>query len=575
MIATRGRTARRPSAPAPVVAARPFRGEGPSPGADRPVSPRWIGWLAVAAVGALPVVEAVRIVAQRSHVVLNGDQALLELGARRAAHLDQLVGPYSRVGFHQPGPVLFYLLAPFVRILGPGGPGLYLGAIAISGAALIATVAFLWRHLGPVAALWAAMAIDVYCLCLRVGTLREPWNPYLVAAPMVLFVVLWAAAITGSPGAGVWAVVIGSYEVQTHIATAGFVITMWAILAGWAVVRARRRHRVGAIGPHWWSPARITGVVALALMWLPPVVELWRDRPNNLSLLWDFFTTPQATPPFAESLRSAANALTIVPFGYHDYVLTLNRSGTELAIGTALMVVGLIVAVALGWRRRQPFSLALAAGAVLGVVLGVISLSRTAGPAYLYFAVWLAYVPLSLALAIGVALLTPAHPTRRSWAGLGRPILALSVAAAIGVAAVTVRSDLRMGPVKTITTGAGPWPAGTAPTPQARSRSLRDTAALTTAARSVLRPSDRWVGFTVATSSLWPYVAGMVLELDESGIQSTVSPASWELYFGHERAPGRPVDVQFELVAATDQAPTGTVLARVDGAVLTYQRTGG
>ena len=156
---------------------------------------------------------------------------------------------------------------------------------------------------------------------------------------------------------------------------------------------------------------------------------------------------------------------------------------------------------------------------------------------------WLAYVPLSLALAIGVALLTPAHPTRRSWAGLGRPILALSVAAAVGVAAVTVRSDLRMGPVKTITTGAGPWPAGTAPTPQARSRSSRDTAALTTAARSVLRPSDRWVGFTVATSSLWPYVAGMVLELDESGIQSTVSPASWELYFGHERTPGRPVNV--------------------------------
>ena len=181
------------------------------------------------------MVEAVRIVAQRSHVVLDGDQALLELGARRAAHFDQLVGPYSRVGFHQPGPVVFYLLAPFVRILEPSGPGLYLGAIAISGAALIATVAFLWRHLGPVAALWAAIAIDVYCLCLRVGTLREPWNPYLVVAPMVLFVVLWAAAITGSSGAGVWAVVIGSYEIQTHIATAGFVITMWAILAAWAV----------------------------------------------------------------------------------------------------------------------------------------------------------------------------------------------------------------------------------------------------------------------------------------------------------------------------------------------------
>ena len=79
----------------------------------------------------------------------------------------------------------------------------------------------------------------------------------------------------------------------------------------------------------------------------------------------------------------------------------------------------------------------------------------------------------------------------------------------------------------------------------------------------------------LATPSLWPYVAGMVLELDERGVQSTVGPASWELYFGHERAPGRPVNLQFELAAATDRSPTGTVLAQVDGAVLTYQRTSG
>ena len=113
------------------------------------------------------------------------------------------------------------------------GPGLYLGAIAINGAALIATVAFLWRRLGPLAALWAAAAIDVFCSVSGVGTLREPWNPYLVVAPMVLFVVLWAAGITGAKGAGVWALVVGSYEVQTHIATAGFVITMAGILLVW------------------------------------------------------------------------------------------------------------------------------------------------------------------------------------------------------------------------------------------------------------------------------------------------------------------------------------------------------
>jgi len=52
-----------------------------------------------------------------------GDQALLELAARLAAHLDQLAGPYSRAGFHHPGAAILYLLA-FVRVLEPADPGL-------------------------------------------------------------------------------------------------------------------------------------------------------------------------------------------------------------------------------------------------------------------------------------------------------------------------------------------------------------------------------------------------------------------------------------------------------------------
>ena len=178
-------------------------------------------------------------------------------GARRAAQFDQLVGPYSREGFHHPGPAVFYLLSPFVRFLEPTGPGLYLGAIVISGAALAATVAFVWRRLGPLAALWAAVAIDLYCLCLGVGTLREPWNPYLIVAPMVLFVVLWAAAVTrtaGSTDAAIWALVIGSYEIQTHIATGAAVVVMSAIMVVWLAGRcvarpSERRETAMAMGP--------------------------------------------------------------------------------------------------------------------------------------------------------------------------------------------------------------------------------------------------------------------------------------------------------------------------------------
>jgi hypothetical protein len=41
-------------------------------------------------------------------------------GRPPAARFDQLVGPYSREGFRHPGPALFYVLAPFVRVPGLG-----------------------------------------------------------------------------------------------------------------------------------------------------------------------------------------------------------------------------------------------------------------------------------------------------------------------------------------------------------------------------------------------------------------------------------------------------------------------
>jgi hypothetical protein len=560
----------------------PDRAEGGPSGAEAGTAagPRWVGWLAVGAVAVAPLVEAVRIVIQRGHVVLDGDEALLELGARRAAHLDQLVGPYSRVGFHEPGPVLFYLLAPFAWVLGPSGPGLFLGAIAISGAALIAIVVVLWRLAGPGVALWAALSIDVFCLCVRIGTLREPWNPYLVVAPMVLFVVLWAAGVArGSSPAAVWALVIGSYEIQTHIATAGFVVAMSAVLGASMVVRVRRGRQ--AFAPRRRRLPVLLAAAMLTLEWVAPVVELWRDHPNNLMLLWDYFGSGPATPTWGQTVKVAANAITIMPFGYRDYSLALTRTGVELAVGIGLIVLGLAIAVTLGIRRRQPLSLALAASAVLGAVIGVISLSRASTPLFLYFAVWLSFVPLSVLLAIGVALFAPAPPailpsgpirTATRWRlAPSRRIIPVLVVAASLIAAVAVRSDLGMASVTT-SSGAGPWPEATDGSPAARASAISDTAALTAAAEKVLRPTDRWVGFTLGPASPWPYVAGMVLGLDERGVQSTVAPASWELYFGHERAPGRAVKVEFGVFAAPAKPAFGRVIADIGGAVLTYER---
>lgn len=529
------------------------------------------GWLAVAAVAAAPGAEALRVVIERPHVTLDGDEALIDLGALRAQHLLQLVGPYSRVGFHQPGPAVFYLLAPFVRLIGPGGAGLFLGALAINGAALMATVAVLWRVAGPRVALWSAAAIDGYCLCVRVGTLREPWNPYLVMAPMVLYVVLWAVAMTGSGGAAWWAAVVGSYEVQTHIATAGFVVTTSVVvMVRFAMSMRRRDPSAAPSGSRRVS--RICALTALSLIWLAPIVELRRDHPNNLSLLWEYFSAAHPTPSVHQALEVAGNALTIMPFGYRDYALALPRSSAELGIGALLLVAAMLAAVTLGVRHRHPLSLALTAASLIGIAAGTVSLLFATAPLYLYFAVWMAFVPLGLLLAIGVALLDPGASRPRA---VRRQPVALA-AVAIALAAITLHSDLHMASIAT-TTGAGPWPARSDQNPVGRSQAIRDIGVLSGAAETVLTPSDRWVNFELNATSPWPYVAGMVLALDQRGVNSTVSPASWELYFGHERSPGRPVSAHFEVVALRPGSPTvpagARLVAVVDGYALAYWRT--
>ena len=519
----------------------------------------------MAAVVAWPAAEALRILVERPSVTLYGDQALIDLAARRAWHLDQWVGPYSRNGFHHPGPAMFYLLAPFVRLLEPGGAGLYLGAVVLNGVALAATVAVLWWWLGARAAVWGAVCLDLFVLCLGVGTLREPWNPYLVIVPMVLFVVLWAVSVTEGrrSSAGLWAAVVGSFEVQTHVATLPFVVALGAVL----IVR---RYRTGwrDVGP--WTCPRVAALAALILIWVPPVVELWRQDPNNLSQIGTYFGATHPTAGFAGAVRAGLASLGVVPFGNHDYVVALRRPGLELAASAVLVVAGTAVAWTLGRRARKPVASALAAGAGLEAGIGVLSLWAAPAPLYPYFTVWLAGAPLLLLLAFGLA-----HPPTLGRVPFGsadaapRPVLAVGLVLAI----LVVGSDLRTPPVQD-TAGSGPWPQAEAAVPGGHRNTVINTAILDRAAVAALPPRTGWAGIRIDSPGLWPYAAGLVLALAQTGVQSTVSPASWTLYFGEERRPGHPVAVSFVLDQSGAAPAAGHVLQRIDGAILSIETTG-
>lgn len=540
-----------------------------------PAAPRrgsWVGMAALVAVVAPAAIEVLAILVGGHGVTLYGDQALIAIASQRAAHFQQLLGPYSRTGFHHPGPIVFYLLAPFVALAPSVSAGLYVGAAAINLAALAGTVGVVWRRAGAPAALWTAAALDLFTACLGPGTLREPWNPYLVIMPMVLFLVLWAVACSGGAGYGVWALVIGSYEVQTHIATAPVIASLVLVMA----VRRRAQRPSASAG---WVHRRRVGPGVLVVLWLAPLLELLRDRPNNLSLAWAFLTSSHRLAGWGQAARTAASVLTVVPFGNRDYSLALPRNTPEMVLG----LLAIAAVAAWSWRsarrgaRRGGSDLAarLIEGGVMAGGVGVVSLAGSDGPVLLYFALWLAAIPVVLLIALGVASL----PSSAGTGSVRRAVTGSVMSAAVALTGLSAALALGL-PSVDHTVGSGPWPARDASTLQGRHRTAAVTAELGRAAISALPQGAHALRMTIGSPGVWPYAAGIVLQLEEHGFQVTVSPPSWELYFG-PNPPSPPATAPQLRLGAVGASGTsggaaasagGVTLASADGVVLTFTR---
>src|SRR3954471_4064802 len=64
-------------------------------------------------IGCAFVAAGVRLVATWRSVHGNGDEAAIGLPVRAVRSHPPLIGAFSRVGFSHPGPLLYYVLAPF------------------------------------------------------------------------------------------------------------------------------------------------------------------------------------------------------------------------------------------------------------------------------------------------------------------------------------------------------------------------------------------------------------------------------------------------------------------------------
>jgi hypothetical protein len=362
----------------------------------------------------------VRVIANRGHIYLLSDVAVLDMNMRNAANFHQLLGPFSRFGLHHPGPVFVYLASFVARLIGlsHGAQALVVTAALVAGLSLAATVYVLGQMGGTSVAVAATVGSLLVALLTTDQLEVDPWNPYVIALPLVLFGILMLWTMRGSATALAAMLVVGSYEVQTDYGTGIYVVALTAA----ALVVLVARHKLGGLVRGWKAPV----LLAIAgVMWVPPLIDQFTSAHPNLSALASFVTSHHPHAGLVGGASATGWASTFA-LGASDFRLQPDRG---LGLLWLLLAAGGIAAVALVARllhQRTAAQLALVALASLGVA--VVAASQIVGPPYTYLMAWSA-AAVCLGIVALVLLFAPVL-ARKGALAIGAVVLALGGATA-------------------------------------------------------------------------------------------------------------------------------------------------
>ena len=437
-----------------------------------------------------------------------GDLAVIESYVLRASHGALDVGPYSRYQWHHPGPLYFYVLAPFYALAGDRPSGLALGALIINLAALSAIGWAVGRSDEP----GLSAALGVF-LALYVWRAREiltsSWNPHVLVIPLMALAVVAARTVSDRAWWLPVAALLASLVAQTHVGTVPVVF----VLSAAAVVLAAGKRSFA-------TAACVSGVV-IVMAWLPSIVEQMRGQPGNVTELWRFFVTQHgAGQPLDGAFRAWADMMTgvvrpdfAVP---HGEAFRRSRAGwTEgVAIGTLVL---LVVAAGAAARKRQPFRLALAVLILLASLTALWSATRIEGAIMTHEAFWISGIG-ALGLAASLDGLAGLIPAARLWSrGLSRHAcwLACGACAVVGLWQFVAVLDQP-----------GVPPADAAAI-QSVAGVIRDRSGAPGSARPLI----------LIDQQAWHWAAGVLLRLQKAGVPYAVE-TGWLPMFTNAVAPG-------------------------------------
>lgn len=268
-----------------------------------------------------------------------------------------------------------------------------------------------------------------------------------------------------------------------------------------------------------WAPYAVAALV-IAVMVAPPVYEQLSNDPGNLTRLWDFFRTPAPTHSLREAVGAVATALSVLPGGdqvFDDGVRAGGAAKALFIVAMALLAAGAVLA----WRRRDSFAVALCAIALVGILGGVVGVTRIRGPVHPYLVFWLSSLALVAWIAIGAALGPGLAGLLRR--GTRRPLVpAAGVLLALLLGAVTtlnVVAVTREPSVRTVRAYSDP-----------QVKALVTAADRYMAARAIRKPA-----VFIAHPERWPDAAGLVLQLRRDERSVSVQD-QWLFMFGKRHA---------------------------------------
>jgi hypothetical protein len=466
----------------PITGATPALAEQPDAG-DAPPAPRrprrdLLTPAAIALTVAPLAVVAVHML--RSDVVLIGDLATTELLTRDVGVHTPSVGPYSRDGWNHPGPALFYALALPYRLLGRDGAALTVGAVLVNALSVGAMGVLARRRGGTGLMLATLVGCGLLLQALGPTLLATPWNVYVTVLPYgVLLYLVWAV-VRDERWALPWATVVTTFLMQSHVGYVAIAFPLWLGAVAWTagvafVDRRRARPAGGAAGDEVGgredgddedrvgapatdhaggdggepgdpagpprragrlAPAVVTAAVAV-VMWLPPVVEQVTHADGNMEQIVEWFRDPgEEARTLLEGWRVIADQYSVWPeWIVGQGTLTIVAEPAAVYEGMVpVLLVPVVAAMAVLWRRRGRVARALAAVWLAASVIGVVATARTVGPLYAYrlHGAWvLGMLGGVFVLWCGWALATDRAPVAGRRAATGLALAALAILAAV------------------------------------------------------------------------------------------------------------------------------------------------